>query len=72
MLTRGFAAALLCLPAICALTEAPARAEDYPSHPVRIITDSASGSALDAVHFITHGYALGTDGAILTTPTPTQ
>jgi tripartite-type tricarboxylate transporter receptor subunit TctC len=49
MLTRGFAAALLCLPAICALTAAPARAEDYPSHAVRIITDSASGSALDAI-----------------------
>lgn len=44
---RGLAA-LLCLPAILALA-APARAEDYPTRPVRIITDSAPGSALDAV-----------------------
>jgi len=26
---------------------APARAQDYPSHPVRLITDSAPGSAID-------------------------
>jgi hypothetical protein len=30
------------------------------------------GRAFDAVHFITHGYALGTDGAMLTTSTPTS
>jgi tripartite-type tricarboxylate transporter receptor subunit TctC len=50
MLTRrSFAAALLCLAAICVLAAAPARTEDYPTRPVRIITDSASGSALDAI-----------------------
>jgi len=46
---RGIPAALLCLAAISAVAATPARAEDYPSHPVRIITDSASGSALDAI-----------------------
>jgi tripartite-type tricarboxylate transporter receptor subunit TctC len=32
--------------ALCALT-LPARAQTYPTHPVRIITDSAAGSAID-------------------------
>ena len=45
---RSFAAALLCLVAISALAAA-ARAEDYPARPVRIVTDSAPGSALDAI-----------------------
>jgi tripartite-type tricarboxylate transporter receptor subunit TctC len=45
---RGVAAALLCLPAMIALA-ASARADDYPTRPVRIITDSAPGSALDAI-----------------------
>jgi tripartite-type tricarboxylate transporter receptor subunit TctC len=44
---RGFAAALLCLAAISAL--GAARAQDYPTRPVRIVTDSAPGSALDAI-----------------------
>jgi tripartite-type tricarboxylate transporter receptor subunit TctC len=46
---RGLAATLLCLPAILALAAAPACADDYPTRPVRIITDSAPGSALDAI-----------------------
>ena len=32
--------------ALCAFA-LPVRAEDYPTHPVRIITDSAAGSAID-------------------------
>jgi len=31
-----------------------------------------TGRTLDAVHFITHGYTLGRDGAILTTQSPTS
>jgi tripartite-type tricarboxylate transporter receptor subunit TctC len=46
---RSLAAALLCLGAISAVAAAPARAEDYPTRPVRIVTDSAPGSALDAI-----------------------
>ncbi len=46
---RGVAAALLCLPAMIVLAAASAHADDYPTHPVRIITDSAPGSALDAI-----------------------
>jgi tripartite-type tricarboxylate transporter receptor subunit TctC len=46
---RGPIAALLCLVAISTLATTPARAEDYPARPVRIITDSAPGSALDAI-----------------------
>jgi tripartite-type tricarboxylate transporter receptor subunit TctC len=35
---------------------APAHAEDYPNHPVRLITDSAPGSAIDVpVRIIAHG-----------------
>ena len=45
----GLAATLLCLPAILILSAAPAQAQDYPNRPVRIITDSAPGSALDAI-----------------------
>jgi len=45
---RGVVAALLCLVAISA--PAPrTQAQDYPVRPVRIITDSAPGSALDAI-----------------------
>jgi tripartite-type tricarboxylate transporter receptor subunit TctC len=44
---RGLAAALLCLVAISAPDAA--RAQDYPTRPVRIVTDSAPGSALDAI-----------------------
>jgi tripartite-type tricarboxylate transporter receptor subunit TctC len=44
---HGVAAALLCLLALCAGNAA--RGQDYPTHPVRIITDSAPGSALDAI-----------------------
>jgi len=46
---RGLVTAMLCLPAIVALAAASAQAEDYPTRPVRIITDSAPGSALDAI-----------------------
>ena len=46
---RGFTAALLCLVAISVLAAPPARADDYPTRPVRIVTDSAPGSALDAI-----------------------
>jgi tripartite-type tricarboxylate transporter receptor subunit TctC len=45
---RGFiVAAMLCLMSGSALPAA--NAEDYPTRPVRIITDSAPGSALDAI-----------------------
>jgi tripartite-type tricarboxylate transporter receptor subunit TctC len=41
--------------ALCALA-LPAQAEDFPSHPVRIITDSAPGSAIDVpVRIIAEG-----------------
>ena len=33
--------------ALLTIAAAPARAQDYPSHPVRLITDSAPGSAID-------------------------
>jgi tripartite-type tricarboxylate transporter receptor subunit TctC len=46
---RGLMAATLCLLAMPALGAARAWAEDYPTHPVRIVTDSAPGSALDAI-----------------------
>ena len=46
---RGLMAALLCLVAIVALAATRAQAQDYPTRPVRIITDSAPGSALDAI-----------------------
>ena len=45
---RGVVAALLCLVAISAPTPRT-QAQDYPVRPVRIITDSAPGSALDAI-----------------------
>jgi tripartite-type tricarboxylate transporter receptor subunit TctC len=38
-------AAALCLPPVAAAL--PAQAQDYPNHPVRLITDSAPGSAID-------------------------
>jgi tripartite-type tricarboxylate transporter receptor subunit TctC len=37
---------LLALPSICG---APAQAQEYPAHPVRLISDSGPGSALDAI-----------------------
>jgi len=37
-----------CLVPILAIWAAPAAAEDYPARPVRVITDSAPGSAIDA------------------------
>jgi hypothetical protein len=39
---------------------------------LRWIRDAMQGRTLDAVHFITHGYRLGNDGAILTTISPTS
>ena len=36
------------------------------------IRQEMHSTALDAVHFVTHGYALGDEGAILTTPSPTS
>jgi tripartite-type tricarboxylate transporter receptor subunit TctC len=44
----AFAAAALGLLAMAGLAVS-ARAQDFPTHPVRIITDSAPGSALDAI-----------------------
>jgi tripartite-type tricarboxylate transporter receptor subunit TctC len=46
---RGFAAAVPCLATLLVLGAAPAQAQDYPTRPVRIVTDSAPGSALDAI-----------------------
>jgi tripartite-type tricarboxylate transporter receptor subunit TctC len=46
---RGCIAAMLCLLAMGVLAATRAHAQDYPTHPVRIITDSAPGSALDAI-----------------------
>jgi tripartite-type tricarboxylate transporter receptor subunit TctC len=41
---------------VAALGALPAQAEDFPSHPVRIITDSAPGSAIDVpVRIIAEG-----------------
>ena len=45
---RRIMAAALCALAMQLVTGA-ARADDYPSHAVRIVTDSAPGSALDAI-----------------------
>src|SRR5262249_38288577 len=45
---RGFAA-LLCLLALFALAAPRTHAEDSPTRPVRIVTDSAAGGALDAI-----------------------
>ena len=39
---------------------------------LRWMRQAMGARTFDAVHFITHGYALGTDGAILTTSTPTS
>ena len=44
---RRFDAAVLLLLAFAAV--GPARAQTYPTHPVRLISDSAPGSALDAI-----------------------
>ncbi len=41
------AAALSVLPALPILAADAARAQNYPTHPVRLITDSAPGSAID-------------------------
>src|SRR5580704_7067828 len=47
---RGLVAlATLSLLALSALTAAPAKAQDFPSRPVRLISDSGPGSALDAI-----------------------
>jgi tripartite-type tricarboxylate transporter receptor subunit TctC len=52
---RLIAASLLALPVIATAATA-ARAEDYPSHPVRLISDSAPGSAIDvAMRIIADG-----------------
>src|ERR1700732_3545971 len=37
----------LCLPLLAAAAASPAQAEDYPNKPIRIISDSAPGSAID-------------------------
>src|SRR5262245_55709262 len=37
------------LPLLAALVAGPAQAQDYPNRPVRIITDSAPGSAIDVI-----------------------
>ena len=39
----------VCLLAIPAMLAVAVRAENFPARPVRIITDSAPGSALDAI-----------------------
>ena len=46
---RDLMAVILSFAVVSALAAIPARAEDYPVRPVRIITDSAAGSALDAI-----------------------
>ena len=47
---RGLLAlATLGLMALAALSAGPARAQDFPSRPVRLISDSGPGSALDAI-----------------------
>jgi tripartite-type tricarboxylate transporter receptor subunit TctC len=47
LLQRGFMVALLCVLPMLGIA-IPAQSQDYPSRPVRIITDSAPGSAIDA------------------------
>ena len=44
---RPFKLTALGLLALLTVTAAPARAQDYPSKPIRIISDSAPGSAVD-------------------------
>lgn len=53
--------------------ESPLRRERVPQNLwLRWIHQAMKGQTLDAVHFITHGAALGGDGAILTTRSPTS
>src|ERR1700693_2952597 len=42
-----FIAALLFVPLTTGLAPAAALAQDYPNHPVRLITDSGPGSSID-------------------------
>jgi tripartite-type tricarboxylate transporter receptor subunit TctC len=42
----------LCLPAVLGVAVAPASAQDYPTRPVRLITDSGPGSAVDSTNRI--------------------
>src|SRR5579859_5588224 len=44
---RGIVAGWILLPMLFLSAAAPAAAQDYPSHPVRLISDSAPGSAID-------------------------
>ncbi len=54
-MNRHWGIGLSLVAALCA-TALPARAQDYPTHPVRIITDSAPGSAIDVpVRIIAEG-----------------
>ena len=46
---RRLATALLSLLAAFSAIAGPARAQDYPNHPVRLISDSAPGSAIDVI-----------------------
>jgi len=45
---RWFIAAFLSALAMAGIAASPARAQDYPTHAVRLISDSAAGSAIDA------------------------
>ena len=44
---RAIVAGSVLLPMLAVSAAAPAAAQDYPSHPVRLISDSAPGSAID-------------------------
>ena len=44
---RPFQIIALCLPLLATAAASPAQAEDYPNKPIRIISDSAPGSAVD-------------------------
>jgi tripartite-type tricarboxylate transporter receptor subunit TctC len=46
---RRLVTALLSLLAAFSAVAGPARAQDYPNHPVRLISDSAPGSAIDVI-----------------------
>ena len=48
MQTRRWTLGSLCV-LVAAMVAMPAAAQDYPARPVRIISDSAPGSAIDVI-----------------------
>jgi tripartite-type tricarboxylate transporter receptor subunit TctC len=72
---RGYAGATLALAAVTLLafsvSPAPTRAQDYPTHPIRLISDSGPGSAIDvAMRIIAEalGRTLGQQTVLINQP----